>query len=105
MALSCQGVAGRSDDIGAVRVAVRERYLGNLAERRAADARNRWTLEDRAGMEDSETYVRNLRESPAETAGIQVSVLIDSDMSLKSCAADQAIVRNGPHWQVRLRQS
>jgi hypothetical protein len=45
-----------------VRVAVRERYMGNLAERRAAmlGIVGLWT--DRAGMEDSETYIRNLRD-------------------------------------------
>jgi hypothetical protein len=45
-----------------VRVAVRERYLGNLAERRAAMLGIVGLWKNRAGMEDSETYVRNLRD-------------------------------------------
>ncbi len=45
-----------------VRVAVRERYMGNLEERRAAmlDIVGLW--KDRHGMEDTETWVRTLRD-------------------------------------------
>jgi|CZKF01.1.fsa_nt_gi hypothetical protein len=45
-----------------VRVAVRERYMGNLAERRDAMLGIVGLWKDRAGMEDSETWVRNLRD-------------------------------------------
>ena len=45
-----------------VRVAIRERYMGNLAERRAAMLGIVGLWKDRAGMEDSETWVRNLRD-------------------------------------------
>ena len=44
-----------------VRVAVRERYMGNLADRRAAMLGIVGLWKDRAGMEDSESWVRNLR--------------------------------------------
>ena len=45
-----------------VRVAVRERYMGNLADRRAAMLGIVGLWKDRAGMEDSESWVRNLRD-------------------------------------------
>jgi hypothetical protein len=44
-----------------VRIAVRERYMGNLEERRAAMLGIVGLWKDRAGMRDSEAYVRNLR--------------------------------------------
>lgn len=45
-----------------VRVAVRERYMGNHAERRAAmlDIVGLW--KDRAEVNDAESFVRNLRD-------------------------------------------
>jgi hypothetical protein len=45
-----------------VRVAARERYLGNQKERRAAMLGMVGLWRDRAGMEDAETFVRNLRD-------------------------------------------
>ncbi len=45
-----------------VRVAVRERYMGSLAERRAAMLGIVGLWKDRADMEDSESLVRNLRD-------------------------------------------
>ena len=45
-----------------VRVAVRERYMGNLADRRAAMLEIVGLWKDRAGMEDAEPFVRNLRD-------------------------------------------
>ena len=45
-----------------VRVAVRERYMGNLAERRAAMLGIVGLWKDRAGMEDAETFIRTLRD-------------------------------------------
>ena len=45
-----------------VRVAVRERYMGSLAERRAAMQGIVGLWKDRAGMEDTETMIRNLRD-------------------------------------------
>lgn len=44
-----------------VRVAVRERYMGNLEERRAAMLGIIGLWKDRADLEDSETIIRNLR--------------------------------------------
>ena len=45
-----------------VRAAVRERYMGNLEERRAAMLGIVGLWKDRAGMEDAEAFVRNLRD-------------------------------------------
>lgn len=45
-----------------VRIAVRERYLGNLEERRDAMLGVVGLWKDRSGFEDSEAYVRNLRD-------------------------------------------
>jgi hypothetical protein len=45
-----------------VRVAVRERYMGNLEERRTAMLGIVGLWKDRPGMEDAETWVRNLRD-------------------------------------------
>jgi len=45
-----------------VRVAVRERYMGNLEERRAAMLGIVGLWKDRAGMEDAEAFIRNLRD-------------------------------------------
>jgi hypothetical protein len=45
-----------------VRVAVRERYLGNLAERRAAMLSVVGLWKNRVDMEDSESFIRNLRD-------------------------------------------
>jgi len=44
-----------------VRVAVRERYMGNLAERRAAMLGVVGLWKNRVDMEDSESFIRNLR--------------------------------------------
>jgi Ribbon-helix-helix protein, copG family len=45
-----------------VRVAVRARYIGNLAERRAAMLGIVGLWKNRRGMEDAESFVRNLRD-------------------------------------------
>ena len=45
-----------------VRIAVRERYLGNLEERRDAMLGVVGLWKDRSGVEDTETHVRNLRD-------------------------------------------
>ena len=45
-----------------VRVAVRERYMGNLAERRAAMLGIVGLWKDRADLGDSESWLRNLRD-------------------------------------------
>jgi Arc/MetJ family transcription regulator len=45
-----------------VRVAVRERYMGNLEERRAAMLGIVGLWKDRASMEDTESFIRNLRD-------------------------------------------
>ncbi len=44
-----------------VRVAIRERYLGNLEERKAAMLQVIGLWKDRDDLEDTETMVRNLR--------------------------------------------
>jgi hypothetical protein len=44
-----------------VRTAARDRYMGNLEERRAAMEGIVGLWKDRADLADSETYVRNLR--------------------------------------------
>jgi hypothetical protein len=44
-----------------VRVAVRERYMGNLAERREAMLGVVGLWKNRADLEDSQSFVRNLR--------------------------------------------
>ena len=45
-----------------VRVAVRERYMGNQEERRAAMLGMVGLWKDRAGVEDAEAFIRNLRD-------------------------------------------
>jgi Arc/MetJ family transcription regulator len=45
-----------------VRVAVRERYMGNLEDRRAAMLGIVGLWKDRAGVEDAESFIRNLRD-------------------------------------------
>ncbi len=45
-----------------VRVAVREQYMGNLAERRAAMLGIVGLWKDRTGIEDAESVIRNLRD-------------------------------------------
>ncbi len=45
-----------------VRVAVRERYMGNLEERRAAMLGVVGLWKDRAGLADTESFIRDLRD-------------------------------------------
>ncbi len=45
-----------------VRVAVRERYMGNLEERRAAMLGIVGLWKDRSGLEDAESFIRDLRD-------------------------------------------
>jgi hypothetical protein len=45
-----------------VRVAVRERYMGNLEERRAAMLGIVGLWKDRPDMEDAEAFIRTLRD-------------------------------------------
>ena len=45
-----------------VRVAARERYMGNQEERRAAMLGIVGLWKDRSSMEDAESYIRNLRD-------------------------------------------
>jgi len=53
-----------------VRVAVRERYMGNLEERRAATLGIVGLWKDRPGIEDAESFIRNLRGDVLEDVGI-----------------------------------
>jgi hypothetical protein len=45
-----------------VRVAVRDRYMGNLEERRAAMLGIVGLWKDRSGLEDAEAFIRSLRD-------------------------------------------
>ena len=45
-----------------VRVAVRERYMGNVEERRQAMMGIVGLWKDRSDLSDTETYIRNLRD-------------------------------------------
>ncbi|MGA2277640.1 MAG: CopG family transcriptional regulator [Terracidiphilus sp.] len=55
-----------------VRVAVRERYMGNLEERRSAMLGIVGLWKDRDDLPDTETYVRNLRnDNRLERLGIK----------------------------------
>jgi hypothetical protein len=45
-----------------VRVAVRERYMGNLADRRDAMLGAVGLWKNRADLEDSQSFIRNLRD-------------------------------------------
>ncbi len=55
-----------------VRVAVRERYMGNQEERRAAMMSIVGLWKDRDDLPDTETYVRNLRnDNRLERLGIK----------------------------------
>jgi hypothetical protein len=55
-----------------VRVAARDRYMGNLEERRAAMMGIVGLWEDRTDLPDTETYIRSLREDDRlERLGIE----------------------------------
>jgi hypothetical protein len=61
-ALHAQAILDRTSISELVRRAARERYMGNLEERRAAMMGIVGLWKDRTDMEDTETYIRNLRD-------------------------------------------
>jgi hypothetical protein len=55
-----------------VRIAARDRYMGNLEERRAAMMGIVGLWKDRTDIEDSEAYIRNMRDdNRMERLGIE----------------------------------
>jgi hypothetical protein len=71
-ALHAQATLGGTSISELVRVAARERYMGNLEERRAAMMGIVGLWKDRTDIEDTETYIRNLRDDDRlERLGIE----------------------------------
>ena len=60
-ALHARAILGGTSISELVRVAARERYMGNPEERRAAMMGIVGLWKDRTDLPDTETYVRNLR--------------------------------------------
>lgn len=61
-ALHAQAILSRTSISELVRRAARERYMGNLEERRAAMMGIVGLWKDRTDIEDTESYIRNLRD-------------------------------------------
>ena len=71
-ALHAQAILGGTSISELVRVAARDRYMGNLEERRAAMMGIVGLWKDRTDIEDTETYIRNLRDDDRlERLGIE----------------------------------
>jgi hypothetical protein len=71
-ALHAQAMLGRTSISELVRTATRERYMGNLEERRAAMMGIVGLWKDRTDLPDTETYIRNLRDDDRlERLGIE----------------------------------
>jgi|HubBroStandDraft_5_1064220.scaffolds.fasta_scaffold35343_4 hypothetical protein len=71
-ALHTQAILDRTSISELVRRAARERYMGNLEERRTAMMGIVGLWKDRTDMADTETYIRNLREDDRlERLGIE----------------------------------
>jgi hypothetical protein len=71
-ALHAQAILTRTSVSELVRRAARDRYLGNLEERRAAMMGIVGLWKDRADIEDTETYIRSLRDDDRmERLGIE----------------------------------
>jgi hypothetical protein len=71
-ALHAQAILARTSVSELVRRAARDRYLGNLEERRAAMMGIVGLWKDRADIEDTETYIRSLRDDDRlERLGIE----------------------------------
>ncbi|HEY1901169.1 MAG TPA: CopG family transcriptional regulator [Terracidiphilus sp.] len=71
-ALHAQALLRRTSISELVRIAARDRYMGNLEERRAAMMGIVGLWKDRTDMEDTETYIRNLRnDDRLERLGIE----------------------------------
>ena len=61
-ALHAKAILDRTSISELVRRAARERYMGNLEERRAAMMGIVGLWKDRTDIEDAEVYIRNLRD-------------------------------------------
>jgi hypothetical protein len=71
-ALHAQAILDGTSISELVRVAARDRYMGNLEERRAAMMGIVGLWKDRTDIEDTETYIRNLRDDDRlERLGIE----------------------------------
>jgi hypothetical protein len=71
-ALHAQAILAGTSVSELVRVAVRDRYLGNLEERRAAMMGIVGLWKDRTDIKDTESYIRNLRDDDRlERLGIE----------------------------------
>lgn len=71
-ALHAQAILACTSVSELVRRAARDRYLGNLEERRAAMMGIVGLWKDRADIEDTETYIRSLRDDDRlERLGIE----------------------------------
>jgi hypothetical protein len=71
-ALHAQAILGGTSISELVRVAARDRYMGNLEERRAAMMGIVGLWKDRTDLPDTETYIRNLRDDDRlERLGIE----------------------------------
>ena len=71
-ALHAQALLRRTSISELVRIAARDRYMGNLEERRTAMMGIVGLWKDRTDMEDTETYIRNLRDDDRlERLGIE----------------------------------
>jgi hypothetical protein len=60
-ALHAHALLGRTSISELVRIAARERYMGNLEERRTAMMGIVGLWKDRTDLPDTETYIRSLR--------------------------------------------
>jgi hypothetical protein len=71
-ALHAQAILGGTSISELVRIAARDRYMGNLEERRAAMMGIVGLWKDRTDIEDSEAYIRNMRDdNRMERLGIE----------------------------------
>jgi hypothetical protein len=71
-ALHAQAILGRTSISELVRKAARDRYMGNLEERRAAMMGIVGLWKDRTDMQDTESYVRSLRDDDrSEQLGVE----------------------------------
>ena len=71
-ALHSKALVGGTSISELVRVAARDRYMGNLEERRAAMLGIVGLWKDRTDLPDTETYIRNLRDDDRmERMGIE----------------------------------
>jgi len=71
-ALHAQAILGGTSISELIRIATRDRYVGNIEERRAAMMGIIGLWKDRTDIEDAEAYIRNLRDDDRlERLGIE----------------------------------